>query len=422
VETTFPNRKTRALRIRRSLRTISSLTLHAVDVRERDNLERPAAGGPEPAAGGGDYDRAKRIAWSIITSKVRPLALALAAGGDYDRAAEIARSSSSPHEQAQVLSSVAAAAAVGGDYRRARELTVDAERITRFISVGRAQAEVLAGVAVAAAVGGDYDRAEEIARSISPWHEQVEVLADVAVAAAVGGDYDRAERIASSAIFPSGQARVLAGVAVAAAVGGDYDRAERIARPIITSQAQARALALALAVSGDYDRAEKVARSSPRWDEQLESLADLAVAAAGGGNHDRARKLTADAERIARSITLPLFRARALADVACRATEPTRARSCIAGALAAHDWAISLRALARIDPAALSAFADELALGPSQTRDNGPLSGTPARHDAGRPGNLIRRELRDSRTLSGTSTSGTAEAAWRDSRRARRWP
>jgi hypothetical protein len=40
--------------------------------------------------------------------------------------------------------------------------------------------------------------------------------------------------------------------------------------------------------------------------------------------------------------------------------------------------------------------------------DNGPLSGTSARHALGRAGGPIRRHLRDSRTLSSTS-----RAAWR---------
>lgn len=161
---------------------------------------------------------------------------------------------------------------------------------------------------------------------------------------------------------------------------------------------------------GQPARAEALARSIPDPDKQARALADVAAAAAGGGDHDRARELTADVERIARSITLPLFRARALADVACRATEPTRARSCIAGALAAHDWAISLRALARIDPAALSAFTDELALGPSQTRDNGLLSGTSedaVPHEQQGPPAATVRLAHVIRYI----TSGTAEAA-----------
>ena len=234
-------------------------------------------------------------------------------------------------------------------------------------------------------------------------------------AAAAAGDLDRAERIARSLTRPDEQAQALAGVATAAAAAGDLDRArelaadaERIARSLTSSYAQARALAgvaTAAAAGGDLDGAERIARSLTDPDEQARALAGVATAAAAAGDLDRARELAADAERIARSITSPNEQAQALARVASSAAELVRARSCIAGALTAGRWTILLQALALVDPAALSAFAGELTApsDPSQTQDNGLLSGTSARHNPGRAAGPGRRRLRDSRTLSGTS-------------------
>jgi hypothetical protein len=138
------------------------------------------------------------------------------------------------------------------------------------------------------------------------------------------------------------------------------------------------------AAAGDLDRAERIARSITSPGSQARALAGVATAAAAA-DLDRARELAAGAERIARSITDPDKQAQALAGVASSAAELVRARSCIAGALAAGRWTIPLQALALVDPAAMSAFADELTVpsDPSQTQDNGPLSGTPARRGTG---------------------------------------
>jgi tetratricopeptide (TPR) repeat protein len=341
------------------------------------------------AAGVGDYDRAReladraeQIARSITDpdEQARDLATAVALVGDYDRAEQIARSITHPHEQARTLAEVAEvtmAAAGVGDYDRARELADRAEQIARSITDPCEQEDILARVAVAAARAGDYDRAKRIARSITHPHEQAEALATVAAAAARAGDYDRAERIARSITDPDEQARALAEVAAEA---GDYDRAERIARSI-THPYTARVLAevaAAAARAGDYDRAERIARSITDPDEQARALAEVAAEA---DDYDRA-------ERIARSITHPYTQALALAGMASSITESGRARSWIAGALAAGPWWVPLEALARTDPAALSAFTSGLAAVPDLPRatDNGRLSGTtrtPASDHAG---------------------------------------
>jgi hypothetical protein len=126
------------------------------------------------------------------------------------------------------------------------------------------------------------------------------------------------------------------------------------------------------------------------------------------------------AEALARSIPHRNRQAQTLADVANSVAEPVRARSCIAGALAAGRWTIPLQALTIVDMAALSAFAGELAAlqSPSRTSDNGLLSGTSG-HDIRRgPGNG-RPAVRDSDTLSGTSVE---EEQRRQRKQARRYP
>jgi hypothetical protein len=166
---------------------------------------------------------------------------------------------------------------------------------------------------------------------------------------------------------------------------GDYDRAERTARSITDLHGQAQALTgvAAAAAAGDYDRARELAAAGerairsitdPYW--QVQALIRVAAAAAAVGDYDRA-------ERTARSIADPDAQARALADVAGSSSESARTRSCIARALAVGRWTIPLQALALVDPAALSAFADELAVLSNSpgTQDNGLLSGT-ASHDA----------------------------------------
>jgi len=135
-------------------------------------------------------------------------------------------------------------------------------------------------------------------------------------------------------------------------------------------------VAEAAARAGVPGSAEQAARSITRPDEQARALAGAAEAAARAGDPGRAGALAAAAEQAARSVTDPYLQARALARVAGVA-EPATARSCIAGALAVWSWSTPLEVLARVDPVALSAFADELAAAaaPSGPLDNGLLSG-----------------------------------------------
>jgi hypothetical protein len=163
---------------------------------------------------------------------------------------------------------------------------------------------------------------------------------------------------------------------------GQPVRAEALARSITNPDEKAWALgclARAVAAGGDFDRArelaadaEQIARSITDLDIQALALGWVARAVAGAGDHDHT-------EQIARSITSPGMQARALSDVASSTADPVRARSWVAGALAAGRGTIPLQALARIDPAALSAFAHEMTASlqdPSGVPGNGLLSGT----------------------------------------------
>ena len=157
-----------------------------------------------------------------------------------------------------------------------------------------------------------------------------------------------------------------------AASAGDHDGAEQIAWSNTDPDDHPWALAHEAEVAasaGDHDGAEQIARSNtePYW--QSRALAHVAEAVGRAGDHDRARALTAAAEQAARSITNPEGRASSLTIVASVA-EPARARSCIAGVLAAVRWTIPIRELARIEPAVLSAFADELTA-PSPVKEAG---------------------------------------------------
>ncbi|WIM99947.1 hypothetical protein ACTOB_003617 [Actinoplanes oblitus] len=116
-------------------------------------------------------------------------------------------------------------------------------------------------------------------------------------------------------------------------------------------------------VAGQTDgNAEQLARSITGPDARARALTGLAQAQAlaGAGEHDRAVRVAVDAEQIARTITNPDMQAQVLTSLA-RASGLGRARPLIAAALAVGRWTVALRELARVDAAALSVFVDECA-------------------------------------------------------------
>lgn len=102
--------------------------------------------------------------------------------------------------------------------------------------------------------------------------------------------------------------------------------------------------------AGDLDRAEAVARTIPNPDRRARALARLAVVIAGASELDRGE--------VTQTITNPADRAQALADVAGHAAA-NQAQSLLAQALTVGHWDASAVFLARVNPVAVNAIADE---------------------------------------------------------------
>jgi tetratricopeptide (TPR) repeat protein len=236
--------------------------------------------------------------------------------GQPNRAEQIARGLTDPREQARAVIGVAKVVAEAGDLERAAGLAADAEQIARSITEPADQAKALAVVAGAVAEAGDHEwaaglaaDAEEVARTTPvPWQQGL-ALAEVAEVVAEAGDHERAARLAADVeqfartLTDFDKAWVLAGVARAVAAAGDHDRAEQIARTHTESHEEwvLTGVARAVAAAGDHDRAEQIARSITSPWQQVRAL----IAVAEAGDHERAAGLVADAEQIARTITVP---------------------------------------------------------------------------------------------------------------------
>ncbi|MFJ4536590.1 tetratricopeptide repeat protein [Streptomyces tibetensis] len=290
----------------------------------------------------GQPNRAEQIARGLTDPREQARALigvakAVAEAGDHDRAAglaadveQIARSITEPDDQAKALAMVAGAVTEAGDHEWAAGLAADAEQVARTTLVPWRQGLALAEVAEVVAEAGDHERAARLAADVEQFartltdSDQAWVLAGVARAVAAAGDHERAEQIART-YTESHEDWVLAGVARAVAAAGDHERAEQIARSITSAWQQVRAL-IAVAEAGDHERAagfvadaEQIARAItvrddiPRMGDEPDDLettmAEVAGAVAAVGDHDRA-------EQIARTITHPQEQARALIAVA----------------------------------------------------------------------------------------------------------
>ena len=308
----------------------------------------PHARSTRPAEGNGTGEAAHKNREPDRADRARATRIL----GDAERIAQ-----SITFESWKVPALVRVAGAVAAtDPDRAARLSADAERIAQSITDKDRKERALAAVAGAVAAT-DPDRAERIARSITARSitaqsitaqsitdtiSKQRVLADVAGAMAAT-DPDRAERIAQSITtswVPDGKAGALAAVAGAVAAT-DPDRAarlsadaERIAQSIThkkRKELKARALAaVARAVAAtDPDRAERIAQSiTISWVPDAKERVLAAVAGAvAATDPDRAARLSADAERIAQSITDTISKARSLAAVAgaVAATDPDRA-------------------------------------------------------------------------------------------------
>jgi tetratricopeptide (TPR) repeat protein len=276
-----------------------------------------------------------------------------AAAGDQDPARQLAAAAealrhtrTNPARRASALTEVAQAVAAAGDHDRARQLAVTAEALARSLTDPYARASVLTQVARAVAAAGDHDRAEALARSLSKPHSQASALAEVARAVAAAGDHDRAEAMARSITDPSLQVRALTWVAQVIAASGDHDRARQLAAiaeavtrsttdpswHVSASESASAEVAPAVAAAGDHDRAEAIARSITDPSLRVRALTEVTQVIAAAGDHDRARQVAAIAEAVARAITDPSSQVRALtgvAQVAAAASDHDQARQLV---------------------------------------------------------------------------------------------
>ena len=331
-------RVARALAAAADLRGVRRLATRAREIADSISAYQEATVLADVAgamATAGDLEGAEKIARTITRTVLWP--------NLYGE--QIAHSVVSLDQQAAVLTDVARAVAAAGDPERARRLATDAEEIARTIinPYERARALIRVAGAVAAAGRPELARrlatsAEEIVPTIVNLYQQAEVLAHVAGTAASAGDPEWARRLATSAeaiartiINPYLQASVLVEMAGAVATAGDARRAEEIARTITRPDQQGRALtrvAGAVAAAGDLQQAEEIARAVTFADQKARALTDMARAVAAAGDSEQARRLTTDAEEIARTLS-SYEQATVLTDVAravAAAGDPERAR------------------------------------------------------------------------------------------------
>lgn len=285
------------------------------------------------AATAGDLERARRLAAEAVRIDRRftdvrwldpmlaTVARAFTEAGDLARAEQTARSVIDPLSRTKALLSVAegvaraaAEGAVPGASERAWRLTVDAERAARGIDEWDSRARMLIRVAEALARRGDLERAERVARDDLP-SRLPQALSAVAMAVATDRPED-ARRLATDAarkvrggeplgLLACGELRAVARVLVAT---GDEAGARRLL--VDTEQAVRDRdqswltdVVDAAAAAGMCEYADRVARSITDPDRQMyrfNALVTAAGAAAAAGDGERARRLLADAERIAR--------------------------------------------------------------------------------------------------------------------------
>ncbi|SHN46301.1 toll/interleukin-1 receptor domain-containing protein [Cryptosporangium aurantiacum] len=298
----------------------------------------------------GDEARAKRLAVEAercarkADQHRQPRELAAAASafafvGDTTRAERIALSISAPGWKAGALAELARTAVRRGHTTHAMDLAIAAERSARAISLADVHARNLEVLAGAIACTGDHRFAETIARSITDPNSRAVALAAVAKSAVQNGhrDWGRAllrDAESSAARGAGSESRTVTLVAVAEALAfaGDNVAATRVARSISNPWSQVNALcaaACAAADAGEEAYAADLAHDAEQtaWsaaDSTTQSNALAVVAETSARLDDRA-----NAARVARSVTDPVARTKALSGLARAATDGTYARSLI---------------------------------------------------------------------------------------------
>ncbi|MFD0660899.1 hypothetical protein [Thermocatellispora tengchongensis] len=370
-----------------------------------EELSRGAAGGSGEAmalavlaralAATGDRDRVtalaaridglvNRVGRSVTRATVLiELLRALAATGDLTRAGairDLLAGIPDPDARAALCGDLATALATGGDYKGAERVVEDVPPRVRF--------PALAATCGVMARRGDHDRAVATAARIGGLFERAEAYGDLLrlawpdrpghAAALIG----RIEDLAGRGVNPVEREAVTAAVAHALAVKGEHDRACSIADGLTEPWARAGALADVAAAIGARDPArtlqltgavEEVIDEVHAPPVLIRVLVTAARAAVALGDGDRALTLVARVADENRSAGLSRIDdpfdpgARRLVDALAElaaAVPAAPAQALIAQAFAIWHWSTPLCGLARVDPVALAALADELPAGP----------------------------------------------------------
>ena len=244
------------------------------------------------------------------------IALAAAARriGDHDRAERFCGLIDSPGSMAVALGDAACAVA-STDPGRARRLAGQAEQIAGSTTDTRERERALQGAALVLARVGQTDRAQRLARDITPEWSQGTALRAVVAALARSGRHAEARQVADSIADERSRSGALADLASALAQvdPASYDRIVHESRQL-ASQLRPREradalgeLAAALATAdpglsrGLADEAEEYARQAQDPGPEV-TLVELASRLAATEPR-RARRLADEAERLARGDT-----------------------------------------------------------------------------------------------------------------------
>ena len=313
--------------------------------------QRPGA--VDAAVAKGDLRRAEQLARRITggTQRARALALvakAFATAGDINHAETIARTIKGRQTRVQTLAALIVPMAEAGDAVGAEALAIQVETMARTARAHRRPDEVIA-VITAVMAAGDISMASALAGTITEARQQAAAVTELAATVAAHGDVGRAETLAGTISEPRWHALALVEICRVLAAAGDTMEARRFglaarvaARTVryIHELAEVSAgLAAGLAVIGDLEDAESLARhiSSPRWRDR--ALTDVIASTAIRGHLERAESLVEEvvdsdlqslalvtivramvgdevrAVAVANSITEPRWRARALTDL-----------------------------------------------------------------------------------------------------------
>lgn len=210
-----------------------------------------------------------------------------------------------PDDRNQVLISLVRSVAVTQGHKRAKALI-------SAISTPYQRTDAKASLVDGLSERGDYKRAEAVARNMTPSYRKEMALAGVAQAASADGDSSRAESLLDDTSDPYRRVIILSGLLKATYRRGEQARAIEIADRMDTITAaiteplqQAWALtvmAKTLAHHGQYSRAETLARSITAPWLKVRALGSVLQASAALGNRSRAAELADLAEAAIQTI------------------------------------------------------------------------------------------------------------------------